>query len=181
MRWQHYYRTRGTEAFQALWEDQGVERTLFILGAGFDPRVTRALRLLADIAAAPVDVLRVALSEGSSDPDMAALAERYARVIDATAKGTGGAVIEEPWPDVEARRSAGRLISRAIHEKGYVNDYSQIVVDISGLPRSIYFPLVRGLLHAGQGEWNGNLHVIAVDSHEVDRALLQEGAEDVAP
>lgn len=181
MKWQHYYRASGAEAFQALWKVQGVEGTLYVLGRGFDPRVTRGLSLLADVAEAPVDVLRIGLSEGSFDPATAELAKHYGRLVESTAEATGGTVIEEPWPQVESRRSAGRLISRAIHERGYLDVYSQIVVDISGLPRSVYYPLVRGLLQAEEIEWEGNLHVIAVDSHEVDRALVQEGAEEVAP
>jgi len=178
-RWSRYVRTTGDDAFRNLWSELASEPTLVILGGGFDPRVPRALALLTEVASAATRVLRLDIEGGQeAEPGMLELAEANREAVDAIAKSTGACVVEQDFPEVHTRRSAGITMSRAFHEAGHLDDVRQVVVDISGLPRSVYFPFIRGLLMAADGAWGGNVHVVASDSAEIDAAIIEEGAED---
>ena len=179
MRWIRYVRTVGSD-FDDLWGELAKDPVLVILGGGFDPRVPRAVSRIIEVASAQVDVLRVDLGAETSDPPMQQIAANNRVQVDEMVSSAGGAVIEQPFPEVHARRSIGLSVSREFHQSGLLERYRQIAVDVSGLPRSVYFPLLRGLLTVGES-WGGDVHVIACESHLVDSALIEEGAEEPAP
>lgn len=165
-----------------LWEDLDVKPTLVVLGGGFDPRVPKALGLLLDVVKGDVEVLRLDIDGGEgAEPEMLALAASNRNEVETLAKAAGVPIHEQEFPDVRARRSAGLTISRDFHKAGFLERFNQIVVDISGLRRSVYFPLIRGLLLASESEWTGNLHVVASDSAGLDGAIIEEGAENPSP
>lgn len=179
MRWSRYVNATGDDAFRDLWGELASEPTVVILGGGFDPRVPKALGLLAEVATAPLQVVRLDIDGGEdADPEMLELADANRAAIDAITKSIGATVVEQDFPHVHARRSAGIAMSRIFHEAGHLGDVSQVVIDISGLPRSVYFPFVRGLLLAADGDWAGNVHVMASDSSDIDAAIIEEGAEE---
>ena len=181
MRWARYVRTVGDDPCADLWGELAQEPLLVVLGGGFDPRVPRALARVVGAAKAPVDVVRLGWNDDATDPDMREAASANRREVDALVAAGHGHVFEQPFPTVHARRSAGANISRAFHEAGHLDRYRRVLVDVSGLPRSIFFPLIRGLLQAAGAGWDGNLHVVACDSPEADRAVLEEGAEAAGP
>jgi hypothetical protein len=182
MRWNPYVLTTGDDQFNALWTDLGRVPTLVVLASGFDPRVPRVLGQVSEVAAAAVDVVRLNIDGGEeADSNMLAMASSNHAAVNAIVDATGATLTEQPYPDVHARRSAGLNISRAFHEVGHLERYSQVVVDISGLPRSVYFPLIRGILQTADSGWDGDLHVVACDSGEIDGAILEEGAENPSP
>lgn len=179
MRWSRYVKVSGDVAFRDMWAELGSRPTLFVLGGGFDPRVPRALTLLAEVASARLSIVRLDIDGGEdAEPEMLQLADRNRMAVDAVGKAVGANVSEQSFPDVYARRSAGITMSRAFHEAGYTEGFDQIVIDISGLPRSVYFPFIRGLLLTADDAWGGNVHVVASDSSEIDAAIIEEGAED---
>ncbi|MEY2423024.1 MAG: hypothetical protein QOI95_3091 [Acidimicrobiaceae bacterium] len=181
MRWARYIRTAGDDQFGEQWEVLARDPVLVVTGGGFDPRVPRALRRLLEVAKAQVDVVRIELTGATEDPEIAAITQANRTAVDALIADAGGTLIDQPFPSVQSLRSAGVNISRAFHEAGYLDRHKQILVDVSGLPRSVYFPLVLGLLRASATTWDGDLHVVACDSHEVDSALIEEGAEAPGP
>jgi hypothetical protein len=179
MRWSRYVKATADDAFRDLWGELASEPTVVILGGGFDPRVPKALSLLADVATAPLHIVRLDIDGGEeADPEMLELANANRSAIDTIVKSAAATIVEQDFPDVHARRSAGITMSRAFHEAGHLDDVNQVVIDISGLPRSVYFPFVRGLLLAADDDWAGNVHVVASDSSDIDAAIIEEGAED---
>ena len=179
MRWSRYVTASGDDAFRDLWRELAAEPTVVILGGGFDPRTHRALELLAEVATAPLHLVRLDIDGGEdADIEIRELAETNRATIDTIVRSTDATLVEQDYPDVHARRSAGITMSRTFHEAGHLAGAQQVVIDISGLPRSIYFPFVRGLLLAADGDWGGNVHVVASESAQTDAAIIKEGAED---
>lgn len=179
MRWSRYVNAAGADAFRDLWSELATAPTVVILGGGFDPRVPRALALLAEVATAPLHVVRLDIDGGEdAEAEMLDLADANRAAIDTIVKSAGASLVEQDFPDVQARRSAGITMSRAFHEAGHLDHAEQVVIDISGLPRSVYFPFIRGLLLAADGDWAGNVHVVASDSSAIDSAIIEEGAEN---
>lgn len=181
MRWERYVRICGNLEFGTFWEPLTNDPLLVVVGGGFDPRVPRVVERLAEVAKGPLDVVRVGLSEEGTDSAMRSVADTNRAVVDKVLSAMGGTTYELPFPAVHARRSAGVAISRNFHEGGYLDRYKQVVVDVSGLPRSVFFPLVRGLLQANGSTWHGDLHVAVCESPIVDHAVLEEGAETPGP
>lgn len=182
MRWSPYVLTSGEEPFLELWADLAREPVLLVLAGGFDPRVPRALSLIANVAQVPVDVVRLNIDGGeAADAGKLEMAHANQAAVEAIVAASGASLTEQPFPEVHARRSAGLNISRTFQEAGHLGSYQQIVVDISGLPRSVYFPVIRGLLQASDGGWKGNVHVVACDSGDIDASIVEEGAENPSP
>jgi hypothetical protein len=177
MRWERYVRTVGDDQVVDLWAQFTGEPLLVVIGGGFDPRVPRALARLIEVAKGPVDVARLGLNDEATDPAMQDVAAANRQEVDELVATVGGQVYDQSFPSVHARRSAGANVSRAFHEAGYLDRYQRVVVDVSGLPRSIFFPFIRGLLQSTGAGWSGDLHVAACDSPEGDLAVLEEGAE----
>jgi hypothetical protein len=182
MRWSRYVNVTGEVQFRDLWTDLGKEPTLVVLGGGFDPRVPKAVSVIAEVATAPLSIVRLDIDGGEeAQPAMLDLASANRAAINEIAKTVGATVTEQGFPDVHARRSAGINMSRAFHQAGHIDGARQVVIDISGLPRSVYFPFIRGLLLSADGGWGGNVHVVASDSSDIDSAIIEEGAEDPSP
>ena len=60
------------------------------------------------------------------------------------------------------------------------------MVEISALPRGVFFPLLRGILeiaHLGEDDerrWVGDLHVAVCENPEIDESVLEEGTTPMA-
>lgn len=177
MRWRQGLLTRGDEPCKRLWGEVSTRDTLVVTGDGFDPRVPRITAGLAAVAADRTDVLRLQLGDESAGDDVSSLAASNRRRVEESAGAMGGTVLDQGLPEVAASRSAGVQISREFHKGGYLDKYEAIIVDISGMPRPVYFPLILGLLKSAAAGWTGDVHVALCESPEVDSAVLREGAE----
>jgi len=67
-----------------------------------------------------------------------------------------------------------------------LSGYTDVVVDISALPRSAYFPLVSVLLHnlqqidSARDRPRPNLHVVVAENPEIDAQIHEVGVDDTA-
>lgn len=61
------------------------------------------------------------------------------------------------------------------------------MLEISAMPRSVFFPLIRGILErahlpSGHNEhWSGDLHVAVCENPEADESIREEGTTPMAP
>jgi hypothetical protein len=82
------------------------------------------------------------------------------------------------------RRIGGRSIAREFDSQDAFIAYTDIVVDISALPRGLYLPLLAKLLDLFDRGWTDsvmrNLHVVVADSPSVDAAIQDEGIDENA-
>lgn len=61
--------------------------------------------------------------------------------------------------------------------------FGDIFVDVSSLPRSVYFPVVAKILHLLDRVKDGlvpNLFVLVSESTELDRRIMEEGIDEDA-
>jgi hypothetical protein len=82
----------------------------------------------------------------------------------------------------EGRRIGARRIVEEFRSSGEFHSYSDVVVDISALPRGLYMPLLAKLLalfDVEDGELR-NLHVIVSHSPTADSSIIEEGLEESA-
>jgi hypothetical protein len=184
MRWQDYVLAYGDE-IEPLWRAAGVpgRACLFVLGAGFDPRATVGLQAFATTAGRDsVTVALVALPAGRGEPAALALAERNADLLVELARVVGFRVERVAYPTNADQRGAGQAISRRLQSAGLIDPSGLVIVDVSALPASIAFPIIGGMLAAGdRGAFNGDLQVLVCENPQIDRAIIEEGAADAGP
>jgi hypothetical protein len=100
-----------------------------------------------------------------------------------------GTVLLQPiriWTnDGHRRRRVGAQNARILTSKLDLSEYSDVIVDVSALPRSLYFPILGGLLTRAdriQGELGPplNLHVVAAENSEVDKRIRKVAPDETA-
>lgn len=184
LRWESYFLARGA-GFQALWRElyRATERrVLLICGAGFDPRATNAAH---DIVATGVPITACTIVEFDEGPNSPS--QRYAQAAEANRTrlegliaGGSTSVVRVDMRRPEGRAVGGRQVAAAFTDPGRFRGFSDTVVDITALPRCLYFPLIAALLELWSepdGEPLGNLHVVVCENAGVDRRILEEGGD----
>lgn len=152
MRWRDYVLVRGQD-LSTFWRlhCQGANRKiLFIVGRGFDPRTPLGLEsLVASVGTTTIDLLGLEYVEDDTSPPpvlVDAVTENWATLQSFISSGTKHS---RPirFKSVDGRRIAARNSANVISQAQEIAPYSDVVIDISAMPRSIYFPLVSRILY----------------------------------
>lgn len=169
--------------FSQAWARERDEPLLVVAGIGFDARACVVLERLVAATSRRVDLLLVELPVDSTDPTIRPLVdanETRARDLISTA---GGNVYRQALPEFADPGALGRLVSRAFQVGQYLETYPEVMVEVSAMPRSVYFPLIRGILeraHLSDGDpsrWQGDLHVTVCEHPVIDELVLEEGTQ----
>lgn len=173
--------------FDDVWARRSDDPILVVCGSGFDPRAVSVLKRLRAATARRVDGWMIELPEDGTDLAVRPLAQANRAEIEHLVTESGGQLRRQALPDYHDTRSLGRLISRHFQQAQVIDGYGEIMVEISAMPRSVFFPLVRGVLqraHLPDNDplcWMGNLHVGVCENPELDGTILEEGATPMAP
>lgn len=194
MLWQHYVFRRGV-AVSDMWDRFFRDRQLNLLyigGRGFDPRaqttMTKFVRSVrysgACIKAA--ELLLVGLSRYELDDDLKAATETSTTFLRNTfsALGSTSELIIDARTENEDELSTSNALRRglaAILER--VPDRTDVILDVSSLPRVVYLAILTGLLH-----WlvpdrtvpdalfarGVNLQILVAEDSRLDNAIRSE-------
>jgi hypothetical protein len=188
-RWETYVMASGGDLQSLLKShfDARKRSVCFIMGRGFDPRMNLGLRtLLAECPGHDYHVLVLEFSEGSASPS-----NRYASLVDANSKeleeltkSLGGVESREVviW-STDGRRIGSRSAANLFAEPADLRKYTDIFIDVSSLPRSIFFPLVAKLLHIIEKKKDGeptNLFTFVAENSDIDARIVDEGIDEEA-
>jgi hypothetical protein len=189
-RWASYVHVCGDSLHPFLKEHVGTQdknkKVCLIVGKGFDPRMlggATALRAVLDPKHLSIVVL--VYDEGPTSPS-----RQYDELVQ---KNLGELITMVPTGQVQERtismfsserrritsRSAGSVF-RSVDE---FIEFGDIFVDVSSLPRSVYFPVVAKILHLLDGVKDGvapNLFVLVSESAELDGRIIEEGIDEDA-
>lgn len=190
LRWRDYV-LRYAEQFDTFWHTflgEEARDVLFILGHGFDTRMCDGIGRVLELGGDGVrDVALVDFYEGPESSSQDYLAQKRANGERLRELLSGRGTVRERAIDMlsdDGRRIGARSIAQEFASSEEFNGYSDVVVDISALPRGLYMPLLAKLLalfdhDAGEGPMR-NLHVIVSHSPTADTAIVEEGLEDSA-
>jgi len=132
--------------------------------------------------------MAVEFDEGPSSPSKAyrPLVEENWSALQALVEGRATLSVRAVriWSD-DGRRIGARSAAALFSTFGDVSGYTDIVVDISALPRGIYFPLIAKILHLldTTPENTGrrpNLHVVVAENPLLDRCIQDDGIDETA-
>lgn len=175
--WPNHFLQRGVD-FDAFWKEylnSGQKNILFILGKGFDPRMNCGInQMLGFEGEFKLTCMVINFQEGEFSPsraytdDVVFNFEQLERLLNGR-----HALIEKELKMIEGkRRIGGRKAAELFSDKEILMRYTDIVVDISAMPRNIYFPLINQILvlldKADIKEQGKNLHVIVAEDFSQD-------------
>ncbi|MGD9548439.1 MAG: hypothetical protein AB7V45_12955, partial [Candidatus Krumholzibacteriia bacterium] len=190
-RWQNYVLEKG-EGLVSLWRSRGEadSSVLLVLGKGFDPRTCLGAQTLLERAGIPkCDAIAIELDEGASSPSKAhselvkANWAALERLIDG--KGVLSTRKLKMWSE-DGRRIGSRSAAGLFGSLEDFAAYTDVVIDISALPRAVFFPLIAKVLYlldhgsVAPGRKKPNLHVLVAEDTILDCRIRDEGIDEAA-
>ncbi|MBC7297369.1 MAG: hypothetical protein H5T82_00490 [Demequina sp.] len=190
LRWRDYFLREG-QHFDNFWKPFLAERernVLFVLGHGFDSRMCDGIeRILGLGGDGNRDVILFAFHEGAESASLAHLEQRTANGerLANLVKGRGAIGHRDiTMFSEDGRRVGARSVAKEFASSAEFRAYTDVVVDISALPRGLYLPLLAKFLALFDMEQEDgeerNLHVIVSHSPTTDNAIVDEGLEESA-
>jgi hypothetical protein len=190
MRWRDYVLEKGRGLID-IWSEHLGERErslLFVLGKGFDPRSRLGLdMILAAGGAGGRDLIGLDYDEGEASPSLAyaqRVEENWTHIT--TAVQGRGTIELRRLPFWSGTRRVGPLHAANIFNLPQeLTRYDNVVIDISAMPRGVYFPLIARILylldHPGaEATSRTNLHVLVADDPALDSRIVEEGIDETA-
>lgn len=182
------------EKIDGVWKshfNSSNKHCLFVSVHGFDPRMNDAAKRLLGCTPEQlkVDCLLLTLDEGSNSHSQKYLdvAEANAAELKDLIQTRGRSIdftVQMKSPDSYMTRMGSQNIFNMIKED-LITGYSDIIVDISSMPRSIYFPLIKKImlildaLNEASTD-KRNLFVTIVENAELDFKIVSEGLDEFA-
>lgn len=177
--WDSYVMMEGDAAIVDFWKDpdrpQG--KTLFIMGEGFDPRMNNVLKAFTQ-AKFEFNCLSIVYGNRPQSPNRE-MVEKNIKVR--TQLAMDNAIpFSEYKLKVGERYNLNRGVKFLNKEIGQLIDgYQNIVVDISALPRVLYFNLVRTAYNIKDDR---NLFVVVSENAEIDKSIkYRHFVDDMEP
>src|SRR3984885_11909133 len=173
-RWADHYIDRD---FLAFWRNRARApdlRVLLLLGVGFDPRCVRTLEALRDcglpggISYLAFKLIAPPVVTGGADV-MAAMSKKNLDNLQRLSGCNIEALHELETHDPEGHNVVGRkALAKIAHEQKVLSKYTDVIVDVSGMPRGMFFPLIKYLLRKADEKVFRNLHLAVVDDPVLD-------------
>jgi hypothetical protein len=177
VRWLDYFMTN---SFAQFWKEQlqpADIKVCVITGIGFDPRCRAAIEhLLTVCKPSQVSVLGLRFKTALDAIEPVKLLNQYAeanqKAIDESGcqqVGMGDVQLQDENRFSAGGPSALRFVSKHLEQLGR---FHHVIVDISGMPRSVFYPVISYLCaRSDQGIIN-NLHVTVAESPELDSKII---------
>ena len=177
--WDSYIMIEGDEQVVSFWKDpdrpQG--KTLLMMGEGFDPRMNNVLRAFA-VAGLAFDCKNIVHGDRRRSSNKAMVEKN----VDTRSKLIDKHKIQFSEYELKVGRQNDltrgvKLLNKEIKE--VVDGYDNIIIDISAMPKVLYFNLVNTInKYAGVK----NLFVVVSENAEIDKSIrYQNLADDIEP
>lgn len=189
-RWSNYVLASGNDLHRLLSDHCGATKRdiCVILGEGFDPRMNMGLRAVLQAGGTGRrHVTRLKFDEGSSSPSRSyeALGKQNLLEFEELTKNKCTIDVKnvKMWATDGRRISSRSAASLFLSPKDFA-EFSDVFLDISALPRSIFYPLLAKLLYLQEKDSRKgstlNLFVLVAENAELDGQIVEEGVDESA-
>ncbi|MCK8481843.1 hypothetical protein [Psychroserpens algicola] len=164
----------------------GSHKLLFIMGKGFDVRMNISLsKLLKECPNINIECILIDFDEGSSSSS-----HNYQSFVEENMKEFNRLMTDKKfrieklniWKKTgKSKRVVGdRKAAEIIKNYSDIKDYTDIIIDISSLPRGIYFSLIGKILTLidSSGNKDQNLFVSVAENVDIDSCIQESAIED---
>lgn len=181
---------RTGQAVQEFWREfcrLRKRKLLFILGRGFDPRMSLGIReLIGALDGTPIDVMQIHVERNSQRrSELEDWANENSELVQRLVNSHGTLTHHTvPMLSSDRRRIGSREAAKLFRDSASLSKYTDVIVDVSALPRSIYFSVLGKLYYlfdeAAQQKNSAipNLHVSVAESAEIDRRIRVTGVDE---
>ena len=193
MYWENYFLKSGS-AFAPFWESYLAENKrniLFIMGMGFDPRTNVGIKTIYAIKSEGLKstvVLRYYNQQEDVGTENHPLVQKHLTELTTFLAVQLLPVFVEKniIQRSDDNKSIASINATQSFNEADFTDYSDVIVDISAMPRGIFLPLLNKLMKV-ISDWNStcdpankkNLHVIVTENADLDAKIQDRGeAED---
>ena len=193
-RWDPYFKCQGEE-FHQFWNSYlgiGEKDILYVLGCGFDLRMCSGYKAIIEAGGkGKRDCLLIKFNEGPESPSeqYRSLIEKNMDTLQKLYEGHGNLITEdiEMWSSdgFGKHRIGSRVAAEVFKDISMFNNYTDVIIDISSFPKSIYLSLIGKALYlldnidGGNGTTRiTNLHVVVHEDMQLDRSIKEVGIDD---
>jgi hypothetical protein len=189
LRWRDYLLCHGQDTVE-FWSKllQQNRKILFVLGFGFDPRMCLGIDTLLQVMGS--SQLSMLLLRGTES--LTLVSPDHKNMVDHN---------EARWSEIKSLTTAQEEVVEMVSHDGRpvgprnvcslfdttvdIGKFTDVIVDISALPRHIYIPLITKLISTcdnwkQQGKIAPNLHAIIAENAVTDRAIVKEQLKEDA-
>ena len=190
-RWQDYVLYRG-EGLREFWQAHLADTrrsVCVILAKGFDPRMCLGIEMLAECATGvSLDVKCIEFDEGPTSPSLVhrqLVQQNWQDLITLTKTGLPPEIRPIQMLN-EGRRVGSRNAADTFQSLADFGGCTDLVVDVSAMPRTIYCPLISKLLflvdeaRASGAKEVPNLHLVVGENPKLDACIADEEVDDTA-
>jgi hypothetical protein len=186
-RWNPYFMAEGSALKSVLMDHFASEerRVGFVMGRGFDPRMNLGLRWLSETKAGEsLEVVLISFNEGEQSASRKYEEAVKQNLLELSSLVPAGRIIPKTvsmWSN-DGRRQTSRSAERVFRSYSEISKYTDLIVDVSALPRSIYFPIVAKLLHLidSQQKSSPNLIILVSENPELDTGIIEQDVDEEA-
>lgn len=170
--------------FWSTYLEDNSKKILYILGKGFDSRmnegISKLLRLRKDLN---LSCYVINIDEGTHSPT-----KEYSDQVSQNFKQLTSLLLDKCIKTIEIKMSerrrwvGGRRIAGNFAAYNTIQEYTDIIIDISAMPRSIYFPLINQLLKLLEKEKESkiNLHIVVAEHFGIDNNIKAVELDDTS-
>lgn len=153
-------------------------RILLIAGAGFDPRTTRVCKLIADSSKDKL-LQGLLITENRPHSNNELLARAEPNIDEMRKILSNNTTFSINIFAVDGAVIGGREVTKSMCDLP-LNDFTDIVIDISAMSIGIAYPMIRYLFEIlKSNKANKNLHVMVTDNPAVDSKIIPIASDKV--
>lgn len=176
-RWNDYCLVRSSDLDEMLNAAGTASGLHLVIGDGFDPRALHILDKTLSLSLS-IRITTISLPPGSGTGYTTILAQENRQRFNQVTSTHGIAVHREPTPEGADRLTAGVRIARNLIEQSVVRPDEAIVLDVSALPSSRFFPLLGAFSQLVTDGGSGELIVTVAENPDVDDQVNPRGTRD---
>jgi hypothetical protein len=186
-RWNPYFMAEG-ESLKAMLADHfawNARRVGFILGRGFDPRMNIGLQSISQTQAiGSLEAILITFDEGelSVSHKHKNAVEQNLKVLNSIVPPARIISKRVMMRASDGRRQTSRSAERVFRSFSEISKYTDLIVDVSALPRSVYFPIVAKLLHLIDSQIGPrpNLLMLVCENPDLDSGIIEHDIDEDA-
>lgn len=189
-RWSPYVLLKGKNDIKLFWEQHfnSESKILFIIGKGFDIRMNLGIKELSSVSSAlRIQCLLIEFDEGKNSPS-----DKYKKYVDENTTQLKGMVSSINTKKIKLLKSSDRKTRRVgdreaaniINSYTDIEKFTDIIVDISALPRSVFFSIIGKILSLldkyslNNSKISQNLYILTAENAKLDENIIEEGIDE---
>lgn len=193
LRWENYFMSSGME-FSTFWQNYQMKakpNILFIMGIGFDPRTNLGIEAIYSYKAKEIkDTIVLRYFKTKEELNDTPTPEVRAHLDRLTAFLSGNNYSVSKIENIilrsdDDKSTASINANNVIHSSNFFDNYTDVIIDISAMPRGVFIPLINKSLdivdqHNLNNENKKNLHVVVSENSKLDSLIHDNGTDEDA-